>query len=162
MTIFELGALGEFLGSLLMLGTLVYLAFQVQQAKELVKTSIALERGAASREINGYLLTSPDLNRMHFEKYKHDGAVETKELGAIMSKLECTGEDAQRISSWLYIAVRAIEVSFITEGDTERSRLSVVNVLATSVDRIWWSHCSKRYSPTFSQFVDSAISQTKK
>jgi hypothetical protein len=109
MTIIELGAVGEFAGSLLMLGTLIYPAFQVRQAKELVQTSVALGRGDASREINGYLLTSPELIRLQIEKASHDDILESTEIARSMHEPGCGGEDAQGTVSWLYIAARAIE-----------------------------------------------------
>ena len=159
MTIFELGALGEFVGSILMLGTLVYLAFQVSQAKQLVATSISIERGAASREINGLLLSSPEVIKFQVEAQKRDGILETSETGALMAELGCEGEVALTIASWYYIATRAIEVAFLTEGDTERGKLSVRNVFQTSLVRIWWEHGREKYSEEFVRFVDSTLAE---
>lgn len=159
MTIFELGALGEFIGSILMLGTLVYLAFQVRQAKQLAQTSIALERGAASRQINGMLLTTPELLKFQIEAYKRDGTLESSEVGTLMTELDCGGEEALTIACWHYIAVRAIEVAFLTEEDKERSKLSVRNVYGTSLVRIWWEHANVKYSPDFVRFVDGILSE---
>ncbi len=55
MTIVELGALGEFLGSVAVLVTLIYLALQVQQTKRQIESNTNAILGASQHTDPDYL-----------------------------------------------------------------------------------------------------------
>lgn len=157
-----LGNVGEFLGSLLVLGTLIYLAFQVQQAKQLLQTSITLNRGAANREITAMRMNNPRLVELEamvweLDRKKSPGQqvdpAETYQL--FMDELGCSLEDAILLANWRYVSFRAIEMAFLTEGDAERSRVSIGIVLRTELDRKWWQGSRSMFTTPFAEYVDN-------
>ena len=60
MSIQELGALGEFVGSIAVLATLVYLAIQTRHTRAANEASIQWQRANASREMSMMWATNPD------------------------------------------------------------------------------------------------------
>jgi len=71
MTITELGALGEFVGAIAVVATLIYLAVQVRHSKEATEASNRLAVAAVYREtsnglmqFNGRLIKSEDIARL--------------------------------------------------------------------------------------------------
>jgi hypothetical protein len=152
-----LGNLGEFVGSLLVLGTLIYLAFQVKQAKQLLQTSIALGRGEASREINGLRLGHPRVLELEAQMRSLDSEAPDN-TSFFVTELDCTESEANALSLWLYIAMRAIEVAFMTETRSERSTLSIVNVLASHLHRVWWVRSPHLFTADFRTYVDDVLS----
>ena len=56
MTIFELGALGEFFGSIAVLATLIYLAVQLKQSKELLAENRQIALGQMAQQSAGFNL----------------------------------------------------------------------------------------------------------
>ena len=154
-----LGNIGEFVGSLLVLGTLVYLAFQVKQAKQLLQISVALGRGEASREINGLRLNNPRLLELEAQmRLLEPDAPDNTSIFA--DELNCSEADANRLALWLYIAMRAIEVAFMTEGRSERSTLSIENVLVTRLHRSWWKASPTLFTESFRSYVDDVLNKT--
>ena len=74
MTITELGALGEFVGAIAVVATLIYLAVQVRHSKEATEASNRLAVAAVYREtsngllqFNGRLIESADVARLWLE-----------------------------------------------------------------------------------------------
>ena len=61
MSIMELGALGEFFGSIFVLVTLIYLAIQIRQTKQSVQSSSHAHGAAAMNQINLHVASDPDL-----------------------------------------------------------------------------------------------------
>lgn len=60
MSILELGALGEFVGSILVLVTLVYLAIQIRQTKQSIQSSSHAHGAGAMNQINLNIASDPD------------------------------------------------------------------------------------------------------
>lgn len=151
-----LGNVGEFIGSLVVLATLIYLASQVRQTKRLLETSIALGRGAASREINGLMVQLPGLSELQSKVTLVSGQVPDRQQ-VFVDALDCTPAEAQILDQFRYIQFRAMETAFATEGRSERTTISIDLVLATDLDRSWWSHARVMFTEAFGHYVDDTI-----
>lgn len=54
MDLMELGAIGELVGGVAVIGSLIYLALQVRQSNEHARQTLELERSQANREMSGH------------------------------------------------------------------------------------------------------------
>ena len=95
MTISELGSLGEFVGAVLMLATLVYLALQIKFAQKAVRAQTYQIRADSGREFMMQIMHSKELQAifdkigLHSWKQEQLNTLEPRERRIIYSYLIC-------------------------------------------------------------------------
>jgi len=106
-----LGSLGEFLGSIGVIATLIYLAVQIKESKKATEASIVWERAKAMREVSMIWLTSPEASHL------------IHEFGMLSSQEEFDekyNEAASRGFQYLSVnrtVVQTLEASYLTAHD---------------------------------------------
>lgn len=151
MTLEELANLGEFVSSLAVLISLVYLAIQIKKSTETARTStyqsIVSDFGAA----NQMLASSPELSGIYMEALENYDSLEPK--------------DRARISQMFYMTFRYFENMFYQyrkgylEEDvwTGWARLMVTYFHRPGF-QAWWRLRRDVFSETFVHFLESADS----
>lgn len=79
MSVAELGALGEFVGSILVLGTLIYLAVQVRQAKSSILSANAVNITQVFNPINLALAENAELFDLFYRGCNEPGSLTEQE-----------------------------------------------------------------------------------
>ncbi len=148
MSIMELGALGEFLGAIAVVVTLIYLAAQVRQSNKLARAQTR-ERmnNQASDEVYKGFVDDPSILR---SLYKSDPLSE---------------EEWIRLSGWLLAAMRQREYEYfqIKEGNIEKEvweayRGLITIHLGSKRIRKWWeSWGSDPFDPGFCSMVSELL-----
>ena len=65
MTISDLGAIGEFLGSMFVLVSLIYIVIQVRDTKRSARASVQLQYGESQRAAAAALVSNPELFQLY-------------------------------------------------------------------------------------------------
>ncbi len=145
-----IGALGEWVGALAVLATLAYLALQVKQNSQSIRSNIELE---ASRQLaDSVARTSADSNL----KRIYDDVAEKKKLSL---------EDERDYQWWLASFFHSAEgiyiqhtKGFLSEdiwGEYERI---MVGFLQASQARNWWKNSHAPFSQLFTDHVNGLLS----
>jgi len=120
MNLQDLGSVGEFIGSIGVIVTLIYLASQIKESRRATESAVVWERAKAMRETAMLWITSPDGSRL------------LHEFGPIQSQQEFEAKYSEAPErGFQYISVNRIvmhtlEASFLTannEEERERVRL---------------------------------------
>ena len=106
MTIVELGALGEFLGSVAVLVTLIYLALQVQQTKRQIESNTNAILGAS--EINGNDSTLRSLMTIY-----SDASLTDIMMRGLIDLSSLSGADRVRFNALLDAAFQVHQITFM-------------------------------------------------
>jgi hypothetical protein len=126
-TITELGSLGEFISSLVVLATLIYLAVQVRQSNRL---SRAQARQTMMQVVQG-------------ELYK---LIENPELISAMGREPNSEEERGKVAMWLTAGLRQREFDWmqykdgVIDEETYHAYSGVIPILlGTEATRRWWA-----------------------
>jgi hypothetical protein len=143
MSLQELGSLGEFVGGIAVLATLIYLAVQVRQGNQ-------LNRSASIRVfMNEYnALLAQGLNP-ELAKVLRRGSQDFDGLPR---------NDQYRVATWLEQRLRTSFAGFVTDPKGENPGTEAVNVTFATVIRLpgyqqWW----RRYSPPWRLFAPDYV-----
>ena len=153
MDIMELGAIGELVGGVAVIGSLIYVGLQVRQSNTQSRRREEMEYAeshrAQSRDGNTLLiqLTEPDLSSV-FRRGLNDFSSITKDE---QGQLDC----------WLSAyTIHTESVEFVVEGGlidsslAERWHLFLVSVIKSPGGALWWKTTKARFHPVFVQLID--------
>ena len=148
MTISELGALGEFISSFVVLLTLIYLTFQTRQVRAATQASVAWERARAMREMNLTWATNPE-------------AIELlEEFGR---KLEEYDEAVPNISRYRYLTTATLQtlqasyLTAVTRKDRKYEESNVIGAFSHPGFRAVWPRIKAGCHPKFVKVADAAL-----
>lgn len=149
MSIAELGALGEFIGSLVVLITLVYLAVQVRQTKLSVQSASHAQGAASMNQINIGIASDAD-----FAQVVNRGLVDADSLDTI---------EWTRFGFFLTAMFHVFQQHFLDAGKglgdprvwqgEERAMQELLSV--PGVDKWWTEFPSNPYSQEFRAHVEA-------
>ena len=150
MTIMELGALGEFISSVVVLATLIYLAVQVRQSNRL---SRAQARQTMMQVVQGELyklMDNPRLIEAMLEEPSND-------------------QDRARLAMWLTAGLRQREFDWmqyrdgVIDEETYRSYVGVISILlGTDASKRWWRTVgSTAFNPDFVSEVEGLLEHAR-
>jgi len=118
MNLQDLGNIGEFIGSIGVIITLIYLASQIKESRRATESAVVWERAKAMRETATLWITSPDASRL------------LHEFGPIQSQREFEAKYNEAPDrGFQYISVNrtvmhTLEASFLTaNGEQERDKV---------------------------------------
>ncbi len=149
MNISELGAVGELLGSIAIIVTLIFLAAQVRSAKRALRAQLIQGRINQSVEASQLFYNSPYLPEIIDKAFTRQEV-----LGAV---------DALRLRQYVDMRLRVIEGCFLhfqlglIDEETWRGHLYQLSkgyLFDNSLTRNWWESSSTLYDPGFSKLVD--------
>ena len=147
MDIMELGAIGELVGGVAVIGTLIYLATQVRHASKLARTSAHLEINQSISSILGDI--GKDLELHHFW------------FTSLYGEQELSDEDRDRLGLLLYQLFRNLKSAYhFSEWDAEiasdaEARLD--RFLRVPRVREWWSRQRGYHMEPFRSWVDTRL-----
>jgi hypothetical protein len=160
MSIIELGALGELIGSAAVLVTLVYLAYQTRQNRLALEQQTKAQTAAMAQanmglwhNLYGKVLESPDVARI---------------FGNIKAGREVPAEDAERLGALLVMWVLNLENlvfqsrlnPFVEDIDRVLERIFSDNValfLASPSSLAWWESSRGLFGPEVVSRIDAAL-----
>lgn len=138
-----LGSYGEFLGSVAVLATLVYLSVQVRQARNQMSLAGRQARADAAREVLKHLSDiAPILTKVNFPSYGDFGL---------------DGADNARFGAWCHAWMRTEEHNFKAVADPEERatlRQLLLFWMSTPWGREFWNRSKALYDESFVALVD--------
>jgi hypothetical protein len=158
-----LGSYGEFIGSIAILVTLIYLAIQVRQVREEQIARTLEQRTEYVRDANLRAATTPSLVSALVKASDAVGG-EPHSFVAELVDLGLTAEEATQVLNYLTAGFRANVSQFQTIRDPEQAAQNdeiLRLVYGRGLGRVFWKHQSERLSGaigTFRTHVDALIS----
>ncbi len=154
LTIQDLGALGEFFGSIAVLATLVYLATQIRQNTRAIRATSHQAATDSFNAINTLIAHDPSLARIY--RVGGDG-------------LANLTEDERVQFSFLFLAAFRVfetiyyqsKVGTLEEQLPQIEESSVALLLGSPGGREWWEENPFAFSPEFRRHVDEQIRSAK-
>ena len=161
MSIMELGALGEFVASMVVLVTLVYLTAQVKHTKELAQHAAVESRNTNMRELQLAVALSDHLAPIHAQA-REAFAVEESRLTAALIERGLTLEQAIRFETHQIAVVRNHQTQFrayVPESERKTIDTNVRRQYEHALGRVVWSSFREKgsLSPDFVAYVDGLL-----
>lgn len=156
-----LGSVGEFLSSIGVLATLIYLAIQIRESKKATESSIIWERAKAFRETALLWVSSPETSQL------------LHEFGRIPNKADFDEKfDADPARGFRYLSVNrtvahTLEASFLTagsEGEIDEIRARLRHMLLTVPGIRWtWPRLNTpgNFDQSFAKFYDAEVAKAQ-
>ena len=156
-----LGNVGEFLSSIGVIATLIYLAIQIRESKKATESSIIWERAKALRETALLWVSSPETSQL------------MREFGMIPNKEEFDAKfDADPARGFQYLSVNrtvahTLEASFLTaesEREIDDIRARLRQMLLTIPGILWtWPRLNTpgNFNQSFAKFYDDEVSKVQ-
>jgi len=145
----ELGNLGDFIGGLAVIATLVYLAVQVRQNTQLLRANALSASSAANVAFNHLLGSNPDAARVF-------------QVG--LEDFEALSEEEQRQFLQLLRGLMASyehrfqqhALGMVEDRIWQQQRASLRSMLSIPHLAVWWDHRKSVFDPDFIEDLDSA------
>jgi len=146
MTLSDLGALGEFLGSIGVIGTLIYLAVEIRQNNRIARASAHLELARERRQIY------EDANAIFSEEevFRSGGEMDLRTTVLVERSY------AARFRNW------ETQWHFWRNGlidQTQLDALGLMYIFHLESVRELWTRFKPSYHPEFVEYVDAKISR---
>ena len=142
MSIMELGALGEFVGSLVVVVTLIYLARQIRQNTDVTRSAAASELSSSQVAFFMQVAASPDLAKVVKIARQDPGALSEIEIvqyefhtGAVFSLMEG--------------AYKQFQLGFLRETGWKPYERVIKDFLSNPISHNWWVNSPVVFSPEF-------------
>ncbi len=149
MSIQDLGAIGEFIGSMVIVVTLIYLAIQNRQQHKLMMSSAFQSRTATLLELYSEIARDPELAEI----------VMRSNQGAVLTDLE-----RFRLSYWVQCFLKTGENIFFQSklGVIEEEFTATLEALRDRVAdneqmRATWFQVKSQYSKSFQIYIDEKV-----
>ena len=148
------GAIGEIIGALAVLVTLVYLAIQIKQ-------NTAVARASATREIHDSLLAahSPIFSSTEVARVIRLGSFEPESL---------TPDEHLQFDTAIYNMFTSFEIyhsqyraGLIDEEIFSRVKLGIRNQSSTPGVQVWWNKYKADFSAEFTKLVENELARGK-
>ncbi len=150
MDIMELGAVGELVGGAAVIGTLIFVGFQVRHSNRLAQGSVVREGRAATIEMMKTLYADPSVTKLY--------------LDGLRAREELPFEDRVRFDMILNQLFRSIESLFLEHRDgfmSDELWMSYERefnpVLRQAGAVAWWLEEGPTMTPGFSNYVERAL-----
>ena len=164
MTIAELGSLGELLGSIAVLCTLVYLAIQVKHAKDATRATLLQYRADASRELWMFEVTNPEVPktiRSVNERMNHGDQTIKRVL---QEKTGMTAEETDLVFPFLcmhFFHRQTLFCSGLTELELDVLDKQLRGMYSGGIFRVWFDAVFERggggYDKNFVYYVHNVL-----
>ena len=146
MTIAELGAIGEFIGSIAVLMTLVYLTVQVRMSRRESRAALLQHRSDAARSLWITEATNPALTNAIL-KGNRDLGFERPMLQALAKKVSLDEAELASVTAFASAHFLHRQTMFLSElNPSERIALDnqIVTIFGTGLNRAWFDYLGER------------------
>ena len=153
MTLQDLGNLGEFIGSIAVVVTLVYLAIQIRQNTRATRTeSLNTALGVHVNQIAQ--LTATDADSELFRRFAQDfHALSANETGRVQAMM------LQRVASFNQV-IRLHRAGFLDDDEFQAIQGTFISIMRTAGGRQWWDGyrhmCPKELDRYITQALDDS------
>ena len=144
-----LGNLGDFIGGLAVIATLVYLAVQVRQNTQLLRANALSTSSAANVAFNHLLGNNPDAARVFQVGLEDFDALSEEERRQFLQLLR--GLMASYEHRFQQHALGMVE-----ETIWQHQRASLSSMLSIPHLAVWWEHRKSVFDPAFVENLDTA------
>ncbi len=150
MSIQELGSIGEFVSSIAVLITLIYLAIQVRQNTQTMRVSATQEATKVGREVTSNVMTTPGMIEVFLK---------------IQSGEELDPKETFLQALWAQNVLRAIESFYLNwkaglvSDELWLSRRAGTSRAFAVISKQWWVENKDQYEPSFSEMIDEVWSE---
>ncbi len=145
MTIFELGALGEFIGAITVIATLVYIALQVQQVKKDLHISGYREINRFFNDTATLVASSPEMARV---------------LAKIQEEEKLDAWEKLMVGEYFFSLMNSLEVAWqhVVTGTLEMTMEEFRSLVRSYLKRPglfgWWRENKEGYPPAWVRLVE--------
>ncbi len=164
MGIMELGALGEFVGSIAVLATLIYLSFQVREARAESHSSLLQFRNDAARNLWLSEASNPELVAALVKGDRALGA-EPPVGASLVEHAGLTREEARMVFNTFmanFFHRQTLYLSRLT--DTERRTLDkqIPLIFSRGLAGLWYENMNlETFDPSYVAHVEKILSQSR-
>jgi hypothetical protein len=164
MGIVELGALGEFVGSIAVLATLIYLSFQVREARAESRASLLRARNDAARSL---FLSEASNHELVTALVKGERALGTERAmdAALVKHAGLTREEAKMVSSSFmanFFHRQTAYLSRLTDAERQTLDSQIETVLSGGLARLWFENMPREtFDASFVAHVVEILSNSK-
>ena len=147
MTLQDLGSIGEFLGAIGVIASLIYLAVQIRQNTRSVRAASFQETVRDAAAMSDTLATNAALSRIYWEGVQDYDALKPDErhrFGAYLLGV------FRRMENFVYQTEHGALESDSWEGLRNLTRI----ILSTPGGAAWWERAQGLFSPAFRAYVD--------
>ena len=164
----EVGAIGQLLGSLAVLVTLIYLSIQVRHARSEAQRSISESRAQRSLEINLALATNERLAAIHAKANATLMSGGDKSPSPFMEewtrRTGLTREEAislhsESIARWSNVAQTFLYIDELNPGDRAQFDGSTRFALSEHAYRLWYDLFKPNLNPDAVRYVDNLLAR---
>ena len=152
MTILELGAIGEFVGTLAVIATLVYLALQIRQNTASNRVAAKLEITRQYADYVDFLLLNPGLMELN-NKGMNDQELDPDESQRFIMMLSK--------AFWYFSSMHyQYRMGAMSAGEWIQSDSLISQYCSSPRVRRWWDANRTRYGEEFRAFIDGLAKDT--
>jgi hypothetical protein len=153
-----MGAAGEFVSSLFMLVTLLYLAVQVAYLKKQARMQATFNRGQASRE-NLLAVVNSDYLPQIFRKMDERVEQRSPIFRLLSEKFGLEQDESRRVSQYYYSWLKAQEANFGNIADEEQRSTDRLTATFAGMPGFhdWWNLSKDVFNESFAQHVDALL-----
>ena len=166
MGIVELGALGEFVGSIAVLATLIYLSFQVREARAESRSNLLHHRNDAARSLWLSEVSNPALVAALVKGEQALGGKRAAET-ALVEHAGLTTEEAKMVSNSFmanFFHRQTLYLSRLTETERRTLDRQIALIFSGGLPRLWFENIpsmKKSFDPTFVAHVEEILSNSE-
>ena len=144
-----LGNLGDFIGGLAVIATLLYLAVQVRQNTQLLRANALAASSAANVSFNHLLGSDPAVARVFQLGLENFTSLPEEEQRQFLSLLRGLFTAHEQI-------FQQYEYGLVDEEVWRQNRRIVLGVLALPHIRVWWEYRKDVFLASFAKAIDEA------
>ncbi len=164
MGIVELGALGEFVGSIAVLATLIYLTFQVREARAESRASLLQHRSDAARNLWMSEASNPQLVAALVKGDRALGAEPA--LGAAMVEHAGLSREEARMVFNTFMANffhrQTLYLSRLTDAERNTLDRQIPIIFSRGLARIWFENMNfMAFDPSFVAHVKEVMAKSR-
>jgi hypothetical protein len=164
MGIVELGALGEFVGSIAVLATLIYLSFQVREARAESRSSLLQHRNDAARSLWMSEASNPELVAALVKGDRALGSERTVDT-ALVEHAGLTREEARMVvNSFLasFFHRQTLYLSRLTDAERRTLDRQLALIFSRGLPRLWFENIPREtFDPAFVAHVEGILSSSE-
>jgi hypothetical protein len=149
-TLQDLGSLGEFIGSIAVLASLLYLALQVRQATKWQRHAAALNRATA---LTSPFFASSELPAVQAKIMAVDGFPPIHK--ALVERYDLTPEEATLWWRHLVLIWKGIEADYSLTGESPELESTIRSLLTFPDDQLYWEHDTAVGGADFREYVEN-------
>ncbi len=150
MTIFELGALGEFVGAIAVVFTLIYLALQIRQNTKAVQASAIDVSISRANDVRESMYENADLSRIYIQGLSHPDALDEESrlrFRLLLHNVLLAGSNIYSQTSFAGLS-----------SSTWEAQLTLLKRVITSPGGQWfWKEYRLEFEKTFREQMDKIL-----